>query len=611
MGNERTLTLRVLGDAGSAVKAMFETGNAGGLLQGKLGSLGGAGALAGVGVAAGAVAAGKALFDIGSQFDEAYDHIQITTGKTGPALAGLKKDFKAVVAEVPTDFESASNAIGFVNQKLDLSGKAGRGVSEQFLELSRITKTDLSGNMSAASDALNIFDITGKKIPGTLDLMFRASQQSGMGVADIASQVASAATTLKPFGFGIEQTTALVATLGKAGLSASDVMPGLGKALATAAKDGKPAGEVLGDIFAKIKNAPDDTAAMGAAMDVFGAKAGPKLAGLVREGKLSYEEMLRTIQNGKGTIIGTGKDTQDATEKFQMLKNKGLDLIEPVAMKVFNAVGKIADGFNNLSPGMQKAILIAVAVVGVLGGIAAAVVLLGPVFAAVGAVIAVAIGIITSPITLVAVAVVALAFLFVKNFDTIKGAVMGVVDWVRNNWPLLLAILTGPIGLAVLFIKDHFGDIVSFVKGVPGKISGAAHGMWDGISGGFKTAINTIIRGWNNLEFKVPGFGVGPVHFGGFTLGMPNIPMLAKGGTATSAGWSVVGDDGPELRYMPEGASVVPLDRALGAGGGGDGGPLTVVLELDGREVGRVVTPHVRTNLLRVKLRNGDTLGLA
>ncbi|MGV7904050.1 hypothetical protein PJN93_30015, partial [Mycobacterium kansasii] len=58
----------------------------------------------------------------------------------------------------------------------------------------------------------------------------------------------------------------------------------------------------------------------------------------------------------------------------------------------------------------------------------------------------------------------------------------------------------------------------------------AATGMWDGIRDAFKGAINWIIRAWNSIEFKIPGFKVGPVGYDGFTLGVPDIPEFAQGG---------------------------------------------------------------------------------
>lgn len=43
--------------------------------------------------------------------------------------------------------------------------------------------------------------------------------------------------------------------------------------------------------------------------------------------------------------------------------------------------------------------------------------------------------------------------------ETLPAAVQTVLDWLAENWPLVLAIITGPIGLAVKFVVDHWEEI--------------------------------------------------------------------------------------------------------------------------------------------------------
>lgn len=168
-------------------------------------------------------------------------------------------------------------------------------------------------------------------------------------------------------------------------------------------------------------------------------------------------------------------------------------------------------------------------------------------------------------------------------FNAVKGAAMSVWNWLKANWPLLLAIITGPIGLAVLAIVKNwdkikaattavknwivaaFNTVVTFVKGLPGKISTAASGMWDGIKSAFRSAINWVIDKWNGLEFGIPAFTAFGKSFAGFTVGTPDIPRLAAGGIVTR----------PTLAWVGEGReseAVLPLSRleSMLNGGGSD-----------------------------------------
>lgn len=117
--------------------------------------------------------------------------------------------------------------------------------------------------------------------------------------------------------------------------------------------------------------------------------------------------------------------------------------------------------------------------------------------------------------------------------DLVKGIPGRFVDQVRTMWD---GITTG-ITVAKDWVRDRIGDLVGFVTGLPRRISSAAAGMFDGIKNAFRSALNWVIRAWNGLEFRIPGFdppGPGPA-FGGFSLGVPDIPEFHQGGIVPGA----------------------------------------------------------------------------
>ena len=101
---------------------------------------------------------------------------------------------------------------------------------------------------------------------------------------------------------------------------------------------------------------------------------------------------------------------------------------------------------------------------------------------------------------------------FVK---TIPAAFNAVLSWVRTNWPWILGALTGPIGLATVYIIKHWGDIKSgigaawswiktnvlspigvwFTQTVPGwatSLKNHVVGAFDGARAGIKAAWDKI-----------------------------------------------------------------------------------------------------------------------
>lgn len=186
-------------------------------------------------------------------------------------------------------------------------------------------------------------------------------------------------------------------------------------------------------------------------------------------------------------------------------------------------------------------------------------------------------------------------------FNAVLGAVQAVWHWIADNWPLLLAIITGPIGLAVLavvtywdtikggaqavwqFIVDRFNDLVGFFVGLPGRLRDAAGDMFGFLRDAFRAAINWVIDRWNGLEFSVPSVSVFGQTLGGGTIGVPNIPRLARGGITSGPTLAVVGDN-PGGRE-----AVIPLPA-----GGALGGTTINVYSLDGRGAAEAVTRALR-----------------
>ena len=135
-----------------------------------------------------------------------------------------------------------------------------------------------------------------------------------------------------------------------------------------------------------------------------------------------------------------------------------------------------------------------------------------------------------------------------------------------NALEIIGSLLGAGMDLARDLVSGALDKIVGFFRDLPGRLAGAAGDVFGFLWESFRGAINKVIDGWNDLEFKIPGFdppGPGP-KFGGFTLGLPTVPRLAEGGTALERGLAIVGEgsyDG-ELVDLPAGAVVTPLDTA-------------------------------------------------
>ena len=140
----------------------------------------------------------------------------------------------------------------------------------------------------------------------------------------------------------------------------------------------------------------------------------------------------------------------------------------------------------------------------------------------------------------------------VAAFNNIAKVVGTVVAWITNAWNEYwrgMSLIAGWIG-------DAVGRIVGFFTNMPGQISRAASGMWDGIVTAFKSAINTLIRLWNGFHLTIGGGTFAGVAIPSMTLTPPQVPYLASGGSIAQGGAAVVGERGAELVTLQGGSHV-------------------------------------------------------
>ncbi len=200
-----------------------------------------------------------------------------------------------------------------------------------------------------------------------------------------------------------------------------------------------------------------------------------------------------------------------------------------------------------------------------------------------------------NPIGLVILAIIALVAIFVvaykksetfRNivkgaFNAVRNAAESAFNWLKQNWPLVLAILTGPFGIAVLLIvknwkriREAFNDGVEWIKGFGSDIKDALSGVWDGFVSGAKAAINGVIDLFNLGIKAINAITPGPLKVAGKTIipgipDIPEIPHLATGGVI--GGNFAEGDKytvkvaGEEVILNPAQQLMIGRDRIMGA----------------------------------------------
>ena len=299
-----------------------------------------------------AVGAGVALLDIGTKFQGSYNAIARGTGATGDQLNKLKGDFKNVLGGTAGSFQQVQDAIIGLSRATGLAGPALDTFAKQEVTLARITKTDVAANIAATEPLFAKYGIAAKSQGAALDVLFKASQQSGLSVADLADKMKSGGVVLQAFGYSFNQSAALIAAFTKAGVNSDQAIAGMKKGFASFAKAGEDPQKAMSALIAKIKEAPTAAEATGLALKTFGARAGPELVAAIRSGRLSIDEMTKIISSGKDGIMATANATPTLAGAFAKLKNQVLVALEPIATKLLGlatiVVGKLFPVFRSI-----------------------------------------------------------------------------------------------------------------------------------------------------------------------------------------------------------------------------------------------------------------------
>lgn len=556
----------------------------------------------GAAIATGAVAAGKALYDIGSSFDEAYDKIRVGTGATGDALAGLQDDFRAVAKQVPEDFGTIGQVIADLNTRTGATGPQLQNLATQILNLSHITGENATDAVAKVTRVFGDWSIKTKDQGKALDELYRASQATGIGVNDLASSVVQFGAPLRQLGFSFTQSIGLLGKWEKEGVNVQTVLAGMKIGLSNFSKAGKDPVKALQDITTKIKNAGSAGKANELAIKAFGQRAGPDMAAAIREGRFELGDLLNTIKSGKDTINKGAKDTEDFSEKWQKLKNNAFLALEPIATKVFNLMGSFADKLAAATPFITKHATAITAVAGAIAGLVAiayTVITVMKIWTAVQTALNIVMD--ANPIGLIILAIAALVVGIIyayKHSETFRNIVQatwaGIKSAASVAWSVLKAVFNGIVS-AISWAVNAFtrfnsrvhsaiSSVIATIRSVPGKIKSvfASAGSWlwnaganiiRGLINGIKAQIGYLRSLLSSVTSWIPSWK-GPEE--------KDRKLLVPAGTAIMQGFTKsIADQVPALKSTLQGVTATvqtsgntaaAVSTATSAPSGGVGG---------------------------------------
>ena len=313
-------------------------------------------------------AVGAAAIKSFKDVDKGMDAIVAKTGATGQALESMKDSAKRLATEIPTDFQTAGDAVGQVNTRFKLTGAELEDVAGKFVKFAKLNNTDVTTSINSVQSAMSAFGLSSKDAGDFLDTLNAVAQDTGADVNKLADSMVTNAAALKDMGYSASDAATFLGQLSVNGIDTNQAMAGLKRAFAESAAEGKPLKDKLAELQDTMKNASTDSEAYAAALDLFGKRAGPALAAAIRDGRLSLDQLGTSLKDNAGNLETTFKNTLDPIDEFKMALNQAkvaggelgsavLQRITPLLGKLKDALSKAAAGFKSLTPAQQDAIV--------------------------------------------------------------------------------------------------------------------------------------------------------------------------------------------------------------------------------------------------------------
>ncbi len=448
-------------------------------------------------VSAGIVAVGAASISAFNEVDEGADIAIKATGALGEQAREIEESYTNVASSIVGDFADIGSALGEVNTRFGFTGKELENCTTQFIKFGEVTGADVTDAVQKVSRYMGDASIDSSEYSKVLDNLTVACQASGISMSSLTDTLVKYGAPMRALGFETQESIAIFSQWEKAGVNTEIAFSGMKTAISKWSAEGKDAREEFKKTLEEIKNCPNIASATTKAIEAFGKKAGPDLADAIQGGRFEYENFLALLQNSKGQLDGTYDEVIDGADKAKLamqnmkvalsqIGNTIMTMLSPILQTISEKIKNFGEKWNNLSPSIQKVIVI-------VGGLVAAI---GPVLISIGNLMS-AVG-----------NIIEYGPKLFSMFGKIKTALSGLFSFILAN-PIVL-VITAIIAAVVLLwnkcewfrnlvtamfenIKNALITLWENVKAVWDIVQPYFISLWDGIKASVQPLIEAIV----------------------------------------------------------------------------------------------------------------------
>lgn len=401
-------------------------------------------ALTGAGMA-GAVGLG-ATIKIAADFESAMSRVAALSGATDEELQRLTQTAQQLGAT--TVFSTTQAAEGM--QFLSMAGFKTNEIIDAMpgmLDMAAAAQLDLGRAADISSNILSAFGLQANEMGRVGDILTKAFTSANVDLEMLGNTMKYVGPIAKAAGFSLEEMSAAAGLLGNAGIqseqagtalratilrlanppkAAADALKKLGVTVTDANGKMLPMADIL-ELVQKGMEGMTDAQKTTMAANIAGTEAASAFLALLDVGPASLRQFTQELENAGGTAREIAdKQLDNLNGSLTMLKSatEGAaisigSVLSPYIRQAAEFIKRLVDRFNNLSPGMKKAIVTMLVIASVFGLVA------GPILLLISMLPLLAAGftMITGPIVLVMaglMALVAAGIALWMNWETIK-----------------------------------------------------------------------------------------------------------------------------------------------------------------------------------------------
>lgn len=539
---------RIVNEVGRSFEGLYGRINNYQRAQGRAAIASGA-ALVGLGAAVGALgAAGLKFFDDAKDAAVEYNKSAALTFTQVEKGMGTLKQVRQVALDVakdiPAPLEQMQASLFDIFSSMDVNINQAKDILTGFSKAAVAGGTDVQTAGRATIAILNGFGLPISDLNKVLDVQFQLVRKGVGTYEEFASGIGRAIPSANRAGQSVEQLAGMMAFLTRVGLSVpmaatsaaraldalakpkvADNMKKMGISVRDAAGEFRPMSDVMGELHGKLSklSKPEQAAALDALF---------KGSGNNIQARRFFDSMLKNFDQYEARVKDMGVASGAMGDAFKimakepanqsvLLKNNiqalrieiGQHFI-PMMQKVTAAGLKVIRWFDDLSPGVKKAVVI------IFGLVSAFLLIAGTIMVVVGSLsimwgmmtlVGISVGALMAKIALISVGLIALAvvvFLIIKHWDTLKRWAGIVWDFIKEKVSAAWEGIKSAAGKAMEFISTAWGNFVAGIKvvgeflgNVLSSIAGFFSDLWQNFQRGVDIIDNMfgITKGLNNL----------------------------------------------------------------------------------------------------------------